>query len=182
MSNPKQRYIALIRGINVGGNSIIKMADLQKLFQSIGLTDALTYIQSGNVIFSAGDTNRDKLVTQIEQKLAPSVGSRAKVFVLTRAELQQAVANRPFVPQDQDKDLRRHLMFLSAEPDEPHRKALLALQGEEYQFHFHDKVFYFAYPGKFAGKRRNIDFEKVLGATGTTRSLNVVNKLIELSS
>lgn len=73
-------------------------------------------------------------------------------------------------------------MFLSAEPDEVRSQTLMALRGEEYQFYIHDKVLYYVYPRKNERRRRTIDFEKVLGVTGTARIWKVVNKLIELSS
>jgi uncharacterized protein (DUF1697 family) len=174
--------VALIRGINVGGNSIIKMAGLRKLFESAGLADVETYIQSGNVLFSKKNGDLEQSAKQIDLKLASTIGSKIKILILSPADLKQAVAHNPFDPEVRDKEQRCQLMFLSAEPDTAHRKALMALQGEGYQFHIQDKVLYYAYPRKFEGKRRNIDFEKVLGVTGTSRSWKVVNKLIELSS
>ncbi len=137
-----KRYVALIRGINVGGNSIIKMTELKSLFESAGLTDVVTYIQSGNVLFSTKDIAREPLVRQLEGILASAIGKQVKVFVLTQAELEQEVAHNPFDPEGRDKEQRTHLMFLSAEPDITRIKALLALQGREYQFHIHGKVIY----------------------------------------
>jgi uncharacterized protein (DUF1697 family) len=73
-------------------------------------------------------------------------------------------------------------MFLSIEPDEAHRKALMIMQNEEYRFHIQDKVLYYIYSRKSDGNRHTINFEKVLGVVGTARNWKVVNKLIELSS
>ena len=73
-------------------------------------------------------------------------------------------------------------MFLSGKPDDAHIKELMKLKGEEYKFHVHDDVMYYAYDNKYAGRRRNIDFKKVFGVKGTSRSWKVVDKLIELSS
>ncbi len=160
----------------------MKMVDLRELFETAGFTDVVTYIQSGNVLFSTRNADIKRLERLLEQKLEPVLGNRAKVFVFSQADLKQAVANCPFDPVGRDKELRCHLMFLSTEPDSSHRQALFALRGEEYQFHISDKVLYYAYPGKFAGKRRTIDFEKVLSVVGTSRSWKVVTKLIQLSS
>ena len=177
----KHTYIALLRAINVGGYAVIKMADLKKLFESCGLTDVTTYIQSGNVIFTLKKTRSEKLEAQIEKKLKSSTGKDIKVFLLTPGELIKAVSHNPFNPEHRDKEQRCHLMFLSGKPDEVHSKALMKLEGREYQFHIHEDILYYAYPNEFAGNRRNIDFEKVLGVYGTSRSWKVVDKLIELS-
>lgn len=180
MSTTRRRYVALVRGVNVGGHSVIKMAELRALFESAGLEDVATYIQSGNVLFSTENCDRGDLETQLEQKLASKIGRQAKVFVLTQDEMRQAVAHNPLDPEGRDKEQRSHLMFLSAEPDMAHREALMAMRGGDYLFHVHDKVFFYSYPRKPDQKRRTIDFEKVLGVTGTSRTWKVVSKLIEL--
>jgi len=73
-------------------------------------------------------------------------------------------------------------MFLSAAPAAARCRALMAVQGEEYRFHIEGKVLYYAYSRKFAGNRRTIDFEKILGVSGTSRSWKVVDKLIEIAA
>jgi len=64
-----QQYITLLRGINVGGNNIIKMTDLKSCFEDMGFTGVSTYIQSGNVIFFSGEQDKAKLTTKIEKEL-----------------------------------------------------------------------------------------------------------------
>jgi uncharacterized protein (DUF1697 family) len=182
MTGSKHRFVALLRGINVGGHAIIKMADLRKLFESLGLTDVATHIQTGNVVFSTREADSRRLVRQIEAKLLSSIGRKIAVLVQTRTELQSATSHNPFDPERWAATQRCHLMFLSGEPDAASQQALMALQGEEYRFHLHGKVLYYAYSKGFDGKRRSIDFEKVLGVAGTSRTWQVVNQLIELSS
>jgi uncharacterized protein (DUF1697 family) len=63
------RYIALLRGINVGGNTLIKMPDLKVCFESLGFTDVVTYIQSGNVVFSTRNDNAEEITQLIESGL-----------------------------------------------------------------------------------------------------------------
>jgi uncharacterized protein (DUF1697 family) len=180
MAQSKKLLVALIRGINVGGSSIIKMADLQALFESAGLKDVVTYIQSGNVVFSTHNPDRAQLISQLEEKLTSRFGRPTRLFLLTQAELKQAAAGNPFDPEKNDKEQSAYLMFLSAEPDMQRRQALMALAGQEYRFYIQDKVLYYAYPRELAGKRRTIDFERVLGVSGTARSWKVVDKLIQL--
>jgi uncharacterized protein (DUF1697 family) len=176
-----QQYVALLRGINVGGHAVIKMADLRQLFESLGLSHVVTYIQSGNVLFKTEESGAS-LTRLLEKQLASSTGKEIKVFVLTPAELKRAADNNPFEPGRHDEEQQCHLMFLSAEPDAARREALMALEGEEYRFHIDDKVLYYAYSRKQDGRRRSIDFERVLGVAGTARTWKVVDRLIELSA
>ena len=175
-------YVALIRAINVGGNSPVRMSDLRKRFESLGLEGVVTYIQSGNVVFSTEEKDRDRLSRKIEADLSDLMGRGVKAFLLTPEELKKATVQNPFDPARLDKEQRCHLMFLSAPPTAVRRRALMAVQGEEYRFHIKGRVLYYAYSRKFDGIRRMIDFEKILGVSGTSRSWKVVDKLIEVSS
>jgi uncharacterized protein (DUF1697 family) len=121
------------------------MADLRKLFESFGLKDVATYIQTGNVSFSTTNSCSERFAPQLEKKLASLTGSKMTVFVFFPAELRIAAAHNPIDPERLDEEQRCHLMFLSAEPDEAHRKAMMAPQGEKYRFHIQDKVWYYAY-------------------------------------
>jgi uncharacterized protein (DUF1697 family) len=180
MAAAQHRFVALLRAINVGGHGIVKMADLRAQFESLGLTEVATYIQSGNVLFNSKDADARRIAERLEKKLGSSLGYRGLVFVLSPEELRQAAQKNPFDPERLDAEQRCHLMFLSGEPDGAHRKALMAVQGEEYRFAIREKVLYYAYSRTFEGGRRTINFEKILGVAGTARSWTVVKKLIEL--
>jgi len=91
-----RRYVALVRGINVGGHSVIKMADLRERLASLGVDDVTTYIQSGNVLFSSPETNSEKVTAAIESALRAALGQPVTAFVKTRAELELAAAANPF--------------------------------------------------------------------------------------
>jgi uncharacterized protein (DUF1697 family) len=77
------RYLALIRGINVGGMNLVKMADLRAMFENLGFADVATYIQSGNVLFRAPKERRDELAARIESELSRRFGTELKVVLLT---------------------------------------------------------------------------------------------------
>lgn len=89
------RYVALLRGINVGGKNIIKMAELRACFEGLGFGDVATYIQSGNVLFTAAERERAVLARRIEGALAAAFQYRASVVVRSRAQLQQVVDRAP---------------------------------------------------------------------------------------
>jgi uncharacterized protein (DUF1697 family) len=174
-----RRYVALLRAVNVGGHSTMKMEDLRALCQKAGFDGVRTYIQTGNIVLSSTETDASKVARKIERAIEAAMGYRTKAVVLSPKELKQAAARNPF---KEDPDLRRHLMFLSGEPDRAARDRLIAMEGKEYRFKIHGKVLYYAYPGSYAGRRRNIDFEKLLGVSGTARTAKVVEKLIELAA
>jgi uncharacterized protein (DUF1697 family) len=87
-------YVALLRGINVGGNNIIKMAALSKTFESLGLTDVKTFIQSGNVVFATTEP-KAALTKKIESALDAAFGYASKVVVLSAKELAAVVTEAP---------------------------------------------------------------------------------------
>ena len=181
MASAKHRFVALLRAINVGGRSSMKMADLRAQFESLGYTEVASYIQSGNVLFTSKDADAEHIARGLERKLGASLGPRAAVFVLSPAEIERAAQKNPFDPERRAAEQRCQLMFLSREPDGARRRALMALQGEEYRFAVRGNVLYYAYPRTLEGRRRTIDFERVLGVVGTSRSWTVVKKLIELT-
>lgn len=88
-------YVALLRGINVGGNNIIKMVALREAFEALGYTAVATYIQSGNVVFTAKAGAKAALTKTIEAALAKSFGYEAKVVVVSAKDLAAVVAEAP---------------------------------------------------------------------------------------
>lgn len=89
------QYLALLRGINVGGKNIIKMSDLKNCFESIGFIDVLTYIQSGNVIFKSMETNITHLTNQIEKALTIQFNYSSKIVLLSHIQVETVIKNAP---------------------------------------------------------------------------------------
>lgn len=88
-------YLALLRGINVGGHNIIKMSDLKSCFADVGCADVATFIQSGNVVFRSDEKNATKLMDAIERALSERFAYTSRVVVLSYAQLAQIVARVP---------------------------------------------------------------------------------------
>jgi uncharacterized protein (DUF1697 family) len=109
------RYIALLRGVNVGGHGVVKMDRLRELFAELGLANVRTYIQSGNVFFDTEETDRAALVARIEKHLRAALGYNVLVFLRTVAELEAVVASDAFTHLSGAGDMRLCVMFL-AEP------------------------------------------------------------------
>ena len=89
------RYVALLRGINVGGNNLIRMPDLKACFERQGFQDVVTYIQSGNVLFTSAESGSDRLTRRIEVALASAFGRQASVFLRTARQMQSIVGRAP---------------------------------------------------------------------------------------
>jgi len=106
------RYLALLRGINVGGNNVIRMTDLRSCFEGLGLRDVTTYIQSGNVVFVCDDADEAKLVRRIEEGLADGFGLRDCVVLLDRQSLERIVREAPRGFGTSPEEFRYDVIFL----------------------------------------------------------------------
>ena len=105
-------WIALLRGINVGGRNILPMKELTRELEKIGCSNVQTYIQSGNVVFQSSVTRADSLAKRISQAILKSHGFRPGVMVLSAKEVEDAASSNPFPNAEVDpKSL--HLFFLA---------------------------------------------------------------------
>ncbi|MBP7670949.1 DUF1697 domain-containing protein [Candidatus Gracilibacteria bacterium] len=105
-------HLALLRGINVGGNNIIKMADLKVCFESLGFSEVKTYIQSGNVIFHTTETSLPKLTTKIETALSKKFNYQSSVVIITIDQLQTIIKKAPINFGQQPEKYRYDVLFL----------------------------------------------------------------------
>jgi uncharacterized protein (DUF1697 family) len=119
-------YLALLRGINLGGRNKVAMADLRRLAESLGHADVATYIQSGNLVFSSPEADTGALAGALEQGIEQQLGVKSAVVVLSRAELAQAMADNPF-PGEPDPR-RVHAVFRQDERSPEAVQAVAALQ------------------------------------------------------
>ncbi|MBX3261832.1 MAG: DUF1697 domain-containing protein [Labilithrix sp.] len=138
------RHVALLRGINVGGNNVIPMAALRSAFEGMGFTDVATLIASGNVVFSATTkSNKSRLTTKIERTLGETFGYVSRVVIATAEELARVVdeAPRGFGRQP---DLHRYDVLFVREPVTP-REALaqIPINREVDQVHAGAHALYF---------------------------------------
>ncbi len=107
--------VALLRGINVGGKNLIRMTELAALFEALGLTQARTYIQSGNVVFRSEAANKASLTTQIEEALSRTFNYDARVVLQTHEELKTVVMEAP-EGFGSEPDTYRYDVFFLKEP------------------------------------------------------------------
>jgi uncharacterized protein (DUF1697 family) len=107
-------HVALLRGINLGGHNKIAMADLRQVVNSLGHDDVATYIQSGNVVFSTGQSDTAALAVELEQAIATALDLAPRVVVLSRQELAQVARDNPYSAEPNPRAV--HAIFLSGDP------------------------------------------------------------------
>jgi uncharacterized protein (DUF1697 family) len=105
------KYVALLRGINVGGNNIVKMEQLKACFEAGGFQQVMTYIQSGNVLFESDEENRASLTSAIEDTVSRTFNYSARIVIRSHAQMQKVVSE---VPDDWKyrTDLRCNVAFI----------------------------------------------------------------------
>jgi uncharacterized protein (DUF1697 family) len=112
MAAKEERYVALLRGINVGGNNIIKMTALKASFEALGFADVVTYIASGNVLFSTTKTDPKTLSTRLEKALSAEFAYQSTVVVRAHSQLKTIVEKAPKGFGSKPAEYRCDVMFL----------------------------------------------------------------------
>jgi uncharacterized protein (DUF1697 family) len=171
------RYIAFLRGINVGGHQV-KMGDLRGMFEGLGLGDVATFIASGNVIFESDDRDVAALTQRIEGNLRDTLGYEVLTFLRTDAELARIAAHRPF-PDLDEADGNSYVAFLYRRPKAAAARAVAALSNQTDRVLVHDRELYWHIRGGLTDSTLGAPvLEKALGEVPTTvRNLNTVRRL-----
>jgi uncharacterized protein (DUF1697 family) len=175
-------YISLLRGINVSGQKMIAMKDLVKVYESLGFTDVTAYIQSGNLVFkTASKAKPASVASSIEKAILEKFGFEVPVHILSHEDLQAAIDGNIFLRRKGIDETRLYFTFLEKEPEEEKIKNI-NLPATPDEFIVKGKVIYLYCPGGYGNtKLSNTFFENKLKLKATTRNLNTVKKLIELS-
>lgn len=166
-------FIALFRGINVGGNNIVPMKELVSLLSAHGYTGVKTYIQSGNVVFNSKHGADSELGELVEQKF----GFKPEVLILSRNDLLQAIENNPYNPVE---GKHCHLGFCKIFPKKANITKLRELKTASEQFCIKGRVFYMHAPDGIGRSKLAAKAEAFLGVPVTSRNLNTVSKLSEM--
>lgn len=177
------RSVALLRGINVGGRAKVPMADLRRFFVELGHRNVVTYINSGNVVFSPGGGEKaDELERPIERRIADELGLTVTVMVRPGDAFTAVYEGNPFVAQGVDA-ASLYVAFLATEPTPEQVGRLVIPEGERVDFQHAGRELYLCYPDGYATtKVSNTYLEKRLGIAATTRNWRTVTKLHELAT
>jgi uncharacterized protein (DUF1697 family) len=177
-------FIALLRGINVGGKNKIKMADLKSMFEAIGMSRVKTYIQSGNVLFES-DQEEETLRQKLEKEIEVTFGFSVKVILRTSQELKKVAENCPFTQDEiaaaeataEGESL--YVSFLLQEPSEEGIKRIDAYKSETEEYKLLDRDLYLLFPQSILKSKLANNLQK-LDVPVTVRNWKTVNKLVSL--
>lgn len=173
-------YIALFRGINVGGKNMLPMKDLKLLLEAEGCTDVKTYIQSGNAILRTKLTDTGRLAKRITAAVAKGHGFEPRVLLRSMSDLERAIQGNPFPEADaQPKSL--HLFFLDAIPKSPDWAGFDAIKTKTERFKLVGDVLYLYTPDGFGISKLAAKAEKLLGVAATARNWRTVTTLHEMA-
>jgi len=174
------RYVALLRGINVGGSNQMKMDDLKAVFSQLGFENVKSYINSGNLAFDTKKTPENKLIDRIESAVESKFGRRVHIMVREQKDIERVIKNNPFDGQYENHK-HMHVLFLK-EPMPAEKEEFLqasALTGEQYAVR--GREIYNLLPNGVAGSLLTKGFferKPVVAYTG--RNWRTVEKLLEL--
>lgn len=171
-------YIALFRGINVGGNNILPMRDLVEALESLDLENIRTYIQSGNVVFCSKKKDVKKLSATIGLSIEKNKGFSPKILILSLNDYKQAINSCPFTVKD-GKLL--HYFFLASIPKSPNLEGLLAIKVSSEEYELINNVLYLHAPNGIGRSKLAAKAEKLMGVPATARNWNTVQKLLLLA-
>ncbi len=175
-------YVALLRGINLGGHKIVKMEQLRKSFEELGFAEVKTYIQSGNVVFKAPAQTPEKLAKRIEEKILRQFGFPVNVLVKSAAEIEEIITQNPLLAERGIDIAHLHVTVLSCTRDKSVLKILDAVFVAPDQVRCLGAAVYLSCPnGYHATKLGNNVLEKMLKVGATTRNWRTVNKLWEMA-
>ena len=171
-------YIALLRGVNVGGHKKVPMNELRDLFLKLELINVQTYIQTGNVVFQSEKKNIEILKLKIENNINFCFGFDVPVLIITCAELK-TIFNE--CPLPKEKKERSYYMLFYKEPNQDLIEKLDVINSQEEEFYITKNCIYFySDVGYGRTKYNNNFFEKKLKVTATARNYKTLLKLLSL--
>jgi len=172
-------YIALLRGINVGGHKKVPMAILRELLSKAGFISVKTYIQTGNIVFQSLENENKKLENEIQQIIESHFGFLVPVIVKTKQELQVIFNDCSF---SKEKKIKSYFILLDSIPDVKDVKEVQSITFENEEFLIINNCLYFYSSTGYGRTKFNMNmFEKKLKVNATSRNYNTINKLLLLA-
>jgi uncharacterized protein (DUF1697 family) len=173
------KYVALIRGINVGG-VVLKMEDLKTMLEYIGFSNVTTYIQSGNALFESGSSNKRKMEAEIAQEIKNKIDRDIVVIVKTSDEIRRIAFEHPLASLGDEKNL--YVTILSHDPAAPDIEDLMETMNDVDRHEVAHRAVYSYYGQGYGNSKRSNNFiEKILKVSATTRNWATMRKLAELA-
>jgi uncharacterized protein (DUF1697 family) len=177
-----EKYISILRGINVSGSKPIKMDALRALFEDLNFKSVTTYIQSGNVVFADKKTNTRDLEKRIQKEILKVFGFDVPVIVKEKKEVELIIKNNPFIAKKNVDATRLYVTFLSEEPEQIHIDKIKELKYPPDEFIILEKAVYMYVPISYGNTKLNNNFfESKLKVAATTRNWRTVNELVNIA-
>ena len=173
-------YIALIRGINVGGKSLLPMKKLITILENLDLLNIKTYLQSGNVVFQSRAKNASQLSSEICAGIKKSHGFEPQVLLLELTEMEKAAESNPF-PEAESEPRTLHLFFLASAPSNPDLKTLESLKSGSERFVLKGNVSYLHAPDGLGRSKLAANAERRLGIPMTGRNWRTVCEILAMA-
>ena len=174
-----ETYIALLKGINVGGHKKVLMTELRELLTNSGFINVRTYIQSGNVILESSKKNKTEIESEIQKAIFSQFGFEVSVLVRTRDDLKRMFSSCPF---SEEKKKSSYFMLLNDVPNEDLVKIASEKVYEDEDYYVVDDCIYFFCEKGYGRAKFNVNFfERILQTFATARNYNTMVKLIAMS-
>lgn len=174
------KYIALLRGINVGGHKPLKMDSLKSLFLDLGFTNILTYIQSGNIVFEAKHDNKDSIEQLIEKEILKKFNFEVPVMILTTSELNEVISNNSFLPNNEESFL--HVTILKDHPKESIKELFKETVNSTNEISFIKKTIYLNCINGYSNtKFTNSYIENKLKVKASTRNWKTIKAIYNIA-
>lgn len=181
MASHIQTWIALLRGVNVGGRNVLPMKALREELSDLGLKNVRTYIQSGNCVFECGGGSASSLEERISGAVERRFGFRPAALAIAKEDLEAAIAANPF-PEAAADPKSLHLYFLARAPTDPDLEALEALRAPSERFVLSGRLFYLHAPDGVARSGLAAQAEARLGVSATARNLRSAIEIAKLAA
>lgn len=175
-----ETYVALFRGINVGGKNVLPMRDLITLLEDLGSQNVKTYIQSGNAVFQHEQRDASLLSNKIAAAIKQSHGFEPRVLLLGLEEIERAVESNPF-PEAESEPKTLHVHFLASEPKNPDLCSLERIKGDRERFALKEGFFYLHAPEGIGRSKLAANAERLLGVATTVRNWRTVCKVLTMA-
>lgn len=176
------KYIALLRGINVGGHKKIKMADLRYILSQEGYMDVQTYIQSGNIIFSSTESEIATIAEKMERIIEKHYGFHVPTHIITHQYLISVLHQNPYKKDDRKERKLMNFAFMYTQPITENIAKLTCYSYPNEEIILANQMIYCYYGAGAAKAKFTGNFmEKKLNVTLSSRNYNTVLKLIEMS-
>lgn len=174
--------ITMLRGINMTGHNTIKMTGLADMFRRLGYTDAETYIQSGNIVFTCHNENIDNVSLGIRKVILAELNLDISVITRSLDEMKMIISANPYLDEPGFDPSKMAVVFLEFKPS---GEQVLRVAGIDYapdKFHINNRKIYVYCPNGFGKTKLYTNFfESKMKVTGTARNWRTVNKFLEMA-